>query len=128
VEFLGWLAQPLIRELLAAADIQVLPFYAEEMAMSVLEGMAYGLCVICTPVGAQAEVVTDQVSACVVEPGDVGGLAKALAACIDDSELRDRLGRDARRDYLERFNIDDYPELLATAYLRALAPRTGARR
>ena len=128
VEFPGWLAQPRIRELLAAADILVLPSYAEEMAMAVLEGMAYGLCVICTPVGAQAEVVTDQVSACVVEPGDVGALAEALAACVADPELRDRLGRGARGVYLERFNIDDYPELLAAAYRRALASRSDAPR
>ena len=128
IEFPGWLQQPRIKELLAGADILVLPSYAEEMAMAVLEGMAYGLCVICTPVGAQAEVVTDQVSACVVEPGDVGGLASALAACISDRGLRERLGRGARQVYLERFNIDDYPERLAQVYRRALAPRAGASR
>lgn len=128
LDFPGWLPQPRIRELLADADILVLPSYAEEMAMAVLEGMAYGLCVICTPVGAQAEVVTDRVSARVVQPGDVGALAEALAACIADPGLRDRLGRGARRVYLERFNIDDYPERLMAVYRHALAPRSEARR
>ena len=37
----------------------VLPSYAEEMAMSVLEGIAFGLCIVCTTVGALAEVVED---------------------------------------------------------------------
>jgi glycosyltransferase involved in cell wall biosynthesis len=121
IEFPGWLPHPQIRDLLLAADILVLPSYAEEMAMSVLEGMAYGLCVVCTPVGAQAEVVTDKVSAHVVTPGNIGELADALTACVTDPDLRQRLGRGARDAYLARFNIDDYPDLLAAVYGRALA-------
>jgi glycosyltransferase involved in cell wall biosynthesis len=118
IEFPGWLTEQPIRALLESADILVLPSYAEEMAMSVLEGMAFGLCLICTPVGAQAEVVEDGVSAVVVTPGDVQGLAAALARCIADPELRFRLGRGARKAYLERYNIADYPELIAAVYRR----------
>ncbi|MEI9985074.1 MAG: glycosyltransferase [Aliidongia sp.] len=63
--------------------------------------------------GAQAEVVEDGVSALVVTPGDVQGLAAALARCLADPELRLRLGRGARKVYLERYkryNIADYPD------------------
>jgi glycosyltransferase involved in cell wall biosynthesis len=119
IEFPGWLTEQPVRALLESADILVLPSYAEEMAMSVLEGMAYGLCLVCTPVGAQAEVVTDEVSALLVTPGDVEGLAAALARCVSDPELRHRLGQGGRRVYLERYNIANYPERIAAVYRRA---------
>lgn len=116
VAFPGWVPGDTVRDLLRSADILVLPSYAEEMAMSVLEGMAYGLCLVCTPVGAQAEVIEDDVSALVIEPGDVDGLAAALARAIADPGLRRRVGQGARAAYLQRYNIDDYPGRLAAIY------------
>lgn len=118
IDFPGWLDQSAIVALLKTADILVLPSYAEEMAMSVLEGMAFGLCIVCTTVGALAEVVEDGVSAILVTPGDVQGLADALARCIVDPMLRGRLGAGARQTFLEKYNIADYPERLMAVYRR----------
>lgn len=118
ISFPGWLARGPTTALLEAADILVLPSYAEEMAMSLLEGMAYGLCVICTAVGAQGEVVKDGESALVVSPGDVDGLAAALAKAVADAELRRRVGQGARKTYLQAYNIADYPERIAAVYER----------
>ena len=118
INFPGWLTQGRITALLETADILVLPSYAEEMAMSVLEGMAFGLCVVCTPVGAQAEVVEDGISALVVSPGDVEGLVAALARCIADPKLRRGLGDGARQAYLRAYNITDYPARIAAVYER----------
>jgi glycosyltransferase involved in cell wall biosynthesis len=118
IGFPGWVNRTAVTALLEAADILVLPSYAEEMAMSVLEGMSFGLCVVCTPVGAQAEVVKDGVSALVVTPGDVEGLAAALARCIADPALRRRLGNGAREAYLRTYNVADYPDRIAAVYAR----------
>lgn len=123
ISFPGWLARGPTTAFLETADILVLPSYAEEMALSLLEGMAYGLCVICTPVGAQAEVVEDGVSALVVSPGDVDGLAAALARSIADPALRRRLGHGAREAYLRAYNIADYPERIAAVYERVSQER-----
>lgn len=119
ISFPGWLSRPDIETLLQGASILVLPSYAEEMAMSVLEGMAYGLCVVSTPVGALAEVLDDGVSAIVVTPGDVEGLATALSGCLADSELRGRVGAGARDAYLRRYNIADYPRRILAVHRRA---------
>jgi glycosyltransferase involved in cell wall biosynthesis len=118
ISFPGWLSHSATRSLLETAAILVLPSYAEEMAMSVLEGMAFGLCIVCTPVGALAEVVEDGVSALVVSPGDIQGLAVALARCITDPELRRRLGRNARDAYLRGYNIADYQKRIEAVYER----------
>jgi glycosyltransferase involved in cell wall biosynthesis len=118
ISFPGWLPRDSVTALLEAADILVLPSYAEEMSMSILEGMAYGLCVVCTPVGAQAEVVEDGVSGLVVSPGDVGGVAAALVKCLTQPALRRRLGNGAREAFLRSYNITDYPERIAAVYRR----------
>ena len=119
ISFPGWLPRREIEELLETASILVLPSYAEEMAMSVLEGMAYGLCVVSTPVGALAEVLDDGVSAVVVTPGDVDGLAAALSKCVADPELRRRIGAGARDAYLRRYNVADYPQRIIATHQRA---------
>jgi glycosyltransferase involved in cell wall biosynthesis len=117
--FPGWLPRRETEGLLETASILVLPSYAEEMAMSVLEGMAYGLCVVSTPVGALAEVLDDGVSAVLVTPGDVDGLAAALSKCLADPELRRRVGRGARDAYLRRYNVADYPQRIVAVHRRA---------
>ena len=118
ITFPGWLPRDSVSALLETADILVLPSYAEEMSMSVLEGMAYGLCVVCTPVGAQAEVVEDGVSGLLVSPGDVAGIAAALGKCLTEPGLRRGLGSGAREAFLRRYNIADYPERIAAVYGR----------
>jgi glycosyltransferase involved in cell wall biosynthesis len=82
--------------------------------------MAFGLCIVCTPVGALAEVVEDGVSALVVSPGDIQGLVVALARCITDPELRRRLGRNARLAYLRGYNIADYQKRIEAVYQRLI--------
>ena len=74
VAFPGWIDQPAASALCAAADILVLPSHAEGLAMSVLEGLAHGLAVVATPVGAHAEVIEPEQSGLLMPPGDVAAL------------------------------------------------------
>ena len=122
ISFPGWVNRATVASLLDAADILVLPSYVEEMAMSVLEGMSFGLCVVCTPVGSLAEVIEDGVSGLVVTPGDIEALAGALATCITDLSLRSRLGSGARAAYLRAHNIVDYPDRIAAVYASMMGP------
>jgi len=116
VELPGWLPRPEVHHLLAQADILVLPSYAEGLPMSVLEGMAYGLCTVCTPVGALNEVVEHRVSGLLVCPGDVQGLAHTLAECLGDEALRRRLGEAAQRRFNDHHEISGYVRRLQAVY------------
>ncbi len=125
VTFPGWVDQEGARALLAKADVLVLPSYGEGMAMSVLEAMASGLCVVCTPAGALAEVVENGVSALVVPPGDVDQLAAALVQAMSDPDLRRRLGQGAREAFMRGYNIVDYPNRISGVYRRARIRKIG---
>src|SRR5208283_854286 len=94
----------------------VLPSHAEGLAMSVLEGLSYGLAVITTPVGAHMEVIEPGVSGLFVPPRDVDALAAALGRMIDDPALRRALGEGARRRFLEKFDVRQYAERLRSIH------------
>lgn len=102
VHFNGFVSGDLKKELLSRTDVFVLPSYNEGLPISILEAMSYGCAIISTPVGGIPEVVRE--NGILVRPGDVQGIADAIARCHDESECR-RMGLSS----LERVK-DFYPE------------------
>jgi glycosyltransferase involved in cell wall biosynthesis len=66
------------------------------------EYMAAGKAIVASRLGQIADVLEHRVTAWVVEPGDVSGLADALVALADAPELRRELGAAARRQAIDR--------------------------
>jgi glycosyltransferase involved in cell wall biosynthesis len=128
VDFTGWVGRAETMALLDAADILVLPSYAEGMAMSVLEGMSYGLCVVCTPVGSLQYVIENEVTGLIVEPGNVAGLRHALSRAVEDQGLRNRLGAEAARVFAGKFDAARYPDWVRPIYVSAFATAADIRR
>jgi len=90
VHFLGELrSRPTAHEMF---DISVLCSLSEASPNSILEAMAVARPVIATRVGGVADTITHDVNGLLVAPGDVNGLAVALACLAADGALRTRLG------------------------------------
>jgi glycosyltransferase involved in cell wall biosynthesis len=123
VAFPGWIDQPAASALCAAADILVLPSHAEGLAMSVLEGLAHGLAVVATPVGAHAEVIEPEQSGLLAPPGDIDALGAALIRVIGDPALRGRLRAGARQRFLDRYDVRSYAARLARLHVELLGGR-----
>jgi glycosyltransferase involved in cell wall biosynthesis len=123
VDLPGWIDQEAANALCADADILVLPSHAEGLAMSVLEGLAHGLAVVTTPVGAHTEVIEPEWSGLFVPPGDAAALGAALARVVGDPTLRERLGAAARQRFVDRFDVRSYSARLARLHVGLLGDR-----
>lgn len=116
VEIPGWVDNKRVAELIAEADVLVLPSLTENLPMSVIEGMASGLAVVATPVGAVEDIVADGETGLLVPPGDVEALTAALTRVVEDAELRARLGRNAEAFHRQRLDIAPYAGAMVEAW------------
>lgn len=81
-----------------------------------LEAAACGVPQVAGASGGAAEAVADGASGTVVDPPtDVGAVARALAAYLDDAELRRRTGRAARQRAVAEFSYDRLAMVLGQA-------------
>jgi glycosyltransferase involved in cell wall biosynthesis len=114
VEFLGAVPDDRLPELHRRAAVLALPSVdrtcygrhvavVELLGLAVLEAMASGTPVVCSRVGGLPEVVEDGVTGFLVEAGNIGELRERLAQILGDPPLAERLGRNARERFFERF-------------------------
>jgi glycosyltransferase involved in cell wall biosynthesis len=115
----GWIDTDAFEALLSEADILALPSFDENLSLSVVEAFSRGIAVVCTPVGALPDIVKDEFTGLLVQPGDVDGLVVALDRLVSDPQLRERLGRNARLLYEERLNLEQYTVRLIEAWRQA---------
>lgn len=99
-------------------DFETVPRYLSEMdilvapyphlsdfyfsPLKVYEYMASGKPIIASAIGQIKDILTDNVSALLITPGDTGELRQAILKLKDDRSLRERLGRTARELAFEK--------------------------
>ncbi|MCU0919743.1 MAG: glycosyltransferase family 4 protein [Burkholderiaceae bacterium] len=118
VIFFGWARQDQAAELLAAADVLVLPSYDEGLPLVILEALANSVAVICTPVGEIPSTLTDGRDALFVPPGDPAALAAALDRLIAEPALRRELETQGRAFYERGFSIEAFFNAVAAVHRR----------
>jgi glycosyltransferase involved in cell wall biosynthesis len=94
LDFLGRVPRTEVYKLFARADVFVFPSLSDSFGMVILEAMAAGLPVICSPYC--ADVVRDGVDGFIVEPRDTQALADAISRLIGDRKLRQRFSESAK--------------------------------
>ncbi len=92
--------------LLRNSALFVLPSYSEGFSRALLEAMAVGKPVVCTPVGAHPEVIEDGVNGLFVNPGDVEALAERIAYLLGNPSVRHRMAEANYRLVRRVYDID----------------------
>jgi phosphatidyl-myo-inositol dimannoside synthase len=92
VHFISGISQDELGAWYAACEVFALPSRGEGFGLVYLEAMAYGKPVIAGAHGGAPEIVEDGVTGYLVPHGDLPQLATALAALLDDAELRQKMG------------------------------------
>lgn len=102
---------------LLSADLLVMPsIWNEPFGMPVLEGMAAGLPVIATNIGAFPDTVADGETGLLVEPGDSVGLADAMESLLSDLQNARFMGEAGRSRAVTRFGWRQYVDSWLSAY------------
>jgi glycosyltransferase involved in cell wall biosynthesis len=116
VRFLGPVSSQEKWNLLADADIFLLPSRAEGMPNSVLEAMAAGLPVIATPVGALPEMLGYGCGGVLVSVGDFEGIARAVLDLGGDPGRREKMGNWNRSRVRAMYSFEHVERLLDGIY------------
>jgi glycosyltransferase involved in cell wall biosynthesis len=121
VRFVSGLSDTELAEVVGSAEIACVPSLYEGFSLPTVEAMACGTPLVVSRAGAIPEVVgQDGLCADLVTPGDVGELAAALEALLDDPERRHRMGAAGRQRALEKYSWAAVAEATAAAYQRAI--------
>jgi glycosyltransferase involved in cell wall biosynthesis len=111
----------LVGEFYLKADVLVhVPPEAEGYGLVVQEAMSFGLPVVVSKIGALKEMVSDGDNGLLVNPGNVEDLEKALIRLCEDSELRIRIGKNARHCFLTKFSLPIFQKNLLRIYKGAM--------
>jgi glycosyltransferase involved in cell wall biosynthesis len=123
VIFTGSVAHERVPALLDACDILVAPhvpladgseFFGSPT--KVFEYMAMGKGIVASRLGQIGEVLSDNETALLVEPGNVRELAEAMVELIESEELRKRLGAKAREVVVENYTWGHNARRVLEAY------------
>lgn len=114
--------RPEAPQLVAAADIVVMPAIGDAWNLAVTEGMAGGKPVVGSDSGGIPEQIIDGVTGYLIPPHDVEALAERLVTLARDPQLRATMGTAAHKHALSSFDERHVAEGFAPIYEQLAAP------
>lgn len=104
VRFLG--VRTDVPELLAAADLFVLPSLSEGLPMALLEAMSMEVPVIATDVGGISRVVKDRQTGLLVPAGDPGAIVNSINELLGNGAKRAQLAASGKELVLQDYSLE----------------------
>ena len=125
VTFLGAKDQDILPYYYAAAEMVVMPSHYESFGMVALEAMAMGTPVIASEVGGLAHLVKHGFNGFHVPSRDPEALAAHILKMLEDDDLRQRLGQQARV-YAQKYGWDHITQRMMDVYRELRHPALAA--
>ena len=132
VELLGSQPRDRVAELLGQADIVVQPSVVlqsgktEGIPVALMEALAAERAVVASRLSGIPELVVDEGTGLLVEPGNPIALADAIERLAGDPGLRIRLGRAGRELVLAEFDLRRNTAILADRFRESIEPPAGS--
>jgi glycosyltransferase involved in cell wall biosynthesis len=116
-----------IANLLAGADVFVLPSLSEGLPLALLEAMMVGRPIVATDVGEVSVALADGAAGILVPPGDSSALAAALARLLSDPSEARRVAEAAGRRAVTEYALCQMVERYASLYSELIVNARGRR-
>lgn len=97
VKFLGWMIGEKKNKLLKEADIFLLPSFVEGYPNALIEALHYEVASIATNIGGIPDIIINNETGILVEPGNETQLANAIEYLIQNEEIRLHIGKNGRK-------------------------------
>lgn len=110
-----------VPNLLAAADVFVLPSHREGLPGAVLEAMAMEVPIVASDIPTVREAVPDEEHAFLVPAGDPRSLARAVERALSDRSEAARRVKSARSRFDSRFDMASVARSMVSFYARTLS-------
>lgn len=121
VEWMGRLSRDNVLKLMREASFLVFPSHCyETFGMTLVEAFATGLPVLCSHLGAAAEIVQHEVTGRHFRSGDARDLATQVTWATGHGEELLRLGRNARAEFIAHYTAGNNLRLLLAIYREAM--------
>ncbi|MFW2439245.1 MAG: glycosyltransferase family 4 protein, partial [Arenicellales bacterium] len=121
VLFLGFMEDA--ADFLSSVDLFLSSSISEGLPLSAIQAMVAGLPIVATRCGGYLELVTDRENGWLVDIGDPQAIADAIEHLSADKELREVLGKQARKHAIETFDMTVMLEHYEKIYERSMAGR-----
>jgi glycosyltransferase involved in cell wall biosynthesis len=129
LEWLGQRTKAEVEELIQQAAVMIVPSICyETFGRAIIEAYVQGVPVIASRLGAMAELVADQRTGLLFEPGSAAALAHAVTCFLADPDRRQRMRLAARQEYEARYTAEQNYQFLRSAYERALGLKDAGQR
>lgn len=104
ITFLGFLKN--VPEFLSCLDILAIPSNNEGLGTVILDAILAGCCPVGSRVGGIPEIIKDNETGLLIEPGDYKKLAEQLSYLINNQRVRTQLVQNARRHVQNEFSLE----------------------
>lgn len=104
ITFFGHQQNPF--EKISQSHVFILPTYHEGFSIALVEATMLNMPIIATNVGGNPEIIHNNETGLLVKAKDIKSLENAMEKLLSDDKLRTKLGDNARKQYLEKFQFD----------------------
>lgn len=117
IKLTGFVPDELLPVYYNAADYFVLPSASGEgLPLVLLEAMACGLPVLATKVGGTPEIIKHMKNGVIVSPRNPTEMAEKLSKLLEENDLGNKIGTEAKKDIRTRFSWEENVRQLKEVY------------
>ncbi len=117
VKLLGHVSRDEVKTYISNCSFVVLPsIWYENCSYSIIETLSTGKPVIASRIGGNPELIDDGINGFLYRFDDIGELSSIMSKMFKNSELRKKMGENARKYAVERYSMDLYYNKIIDCY------------